>query len=167
MRGAMRRWLRQHLRSRQVSRVVYGAIIGLALVVLLDAHPPTAGEAVAALLATAVAVGLAELYADLLGGEVRTGRRIDRAAVVASLDDVIAVTFGVAFPAVFYVLAALDVMEVDTATSWSIWTGLGLIAFYGFVGARVSGRGVVRSLVEAAAVGLVGGLLVVVKALVH
>jgi hypothetical protein len=38
----MHPWLAWHLRSRQVSRVIYGAIIGLALVVALEAHPPRA-----------------------------------------------------------------------------------------------------------------------------
>jgi hypothetical protein len=37
---AMRASLEQHLGSRQVGRVVYGAIIGLALIVALESHPP-------------------------------------------------------------------------------------------------------------------------------
>jgi hypothetical protein len=32
-----------HLGSRQVSRVVYGSIIGVALIVALQSHPPSAG----------------------------------------------------------------------------------------------------------------------------
>ena len=36
-----------HLESTHVGRVVYGAIIGLALVVALQAHPPGAGTVVA------------------------------------------------------------------------------------------------------------------------
>ena len=163
----MRLWLADHLRSRQVSRVIYGSIIGLAVVVVLENHPPAAGVALASVLGTAVAVGLAELYSELVGAELRIGRRIGRAAVVEELDNVGAVAFGVAFPAVFFLLAALDVRTVDTAIDVSKWTGLGLIAFYGFCGARLAGLSGRRALIEALAVGLIGGLLVGLKAIVH
>jgi len=56
----------RHLGTGQVARVIYGAIIGMALVVALQAHPPSATEMTVALLSTAVAVGLAEGYSDLV-----------------------------------------------------------------------------------------------------
>lgn len=163
----MRRTIKEHLGSHQVSRVVYGTIIVLALIVVLQDHPPSAGVALGSVLATAVAIGLAEFYSELVGEQVRTARRLDRRELVAVLEDVLAVAFGIAFPAVFFVLAAAGAMTVDTAISVAKWTGLGLIAFYGFCGARLAGRGVAGALVEAATVGLGGALLVVVKALVH
>jgi hypothetical protein len=52
--GPVRRFVATHLGSRQVSRVIYGAIIGLALVVALEAHPPAAGVVIATLLGTAL-----------------------------------------------------------------------------------------------------------------
>jgi VIT1/CCC1 family predicted Fe2+/Mn2+ transporter len=160
-------WIAEHLRSRQVSRVIYGSIIGLALVVVIENHPPAAGVALASVLGTAVAVGLAELYSELVGAELRTGRRIDRAAVVRELDDVAAVAFGVAFPGVFFFLAAIGVMKVDTAIDVSKWSGLGLIAFYGFCGARLTGLGNRRAVVEAFAVGAIAAALIGLKAIVH
>jgi hypothetical protein len=66
-----------HLGSRQVSRVLYGSIIGLALVLALEAHPPGAGAITVTLLATAVAVALAELYSEIVGTEVQTARGSD------------------------------------------------------------------------------------------
>ena len=59
--AAARLAIEAHLGSSQVSRVIYGAIIGLALVLALEQHPPAPGVTIASLLATAVAVGLAEL----------------------------------------------------------------------------------------------------------
>ena len=49
----------------------------------------------------------------------------------------------------------------------SKWSGLGLIGGYGFLAARLAGSGVARSLVHAAAVGLVGGALIGLKAVLH
>src|SRR4051812_36692400 len=47
--------LETHLGSQQVSRVIYGAILGLALTLGLERHPPGAGVVVATLFATAIA----------------------------------------------------------------------------------------------------------------
>ena len=89
--------LAAHLGSRQVARVIYGAIIGLALLVVLEQHPPgDRGGQRGRCIATAVAVGLAELYSEIVGTETRTRHRVDRAAAREFADDALAVGFGVA-----------------------------------------------------------------------
>ena len=163
----MLRSVEAHLGSRQVARVIYGSIIGLALVVALQAHPPTAGVVLATLWATALAVGLAELYSDIVGSETRTRRRIARTELVHILDQAGAVAFGIAFPGVFFVIAALGVLELDSAFSVAKWSGLALIGAYGFGGARLAGASVIASLGQAFAVGAIGGVLIAVKALLH
>jgi hypothetical protein len=163
----MRPALEAHLGSRQVARVIYGAIIGMAIVVSLEHHPPRPGVVAATLLATAAAVGLAEIYSEVVGAETRARRRIEREQVRHILDDVAAVAFGIAFPAVFFVLAATGVLEPDTAFTIAKWSGVGLISFYGFVAGRLSGAGLWVSLLQALAVGVIGGALIAFKALVH
>ena len=151
-----------------MSRVIYGAIIGLALVVALEEHPPGAGAMAGTLLATALVVGLAELYSEILGAETRTRRlRVKPQDVKDEVDEVVAVAFGIAFPALFFALAAAGAMEVQTAFRVAKWSGLGLIGFYGFCAARLNGAGPLRSLLHAVAVGLIGGLLIALKALLH
>lgn len=156
-----------HLESEQVSRVIYGSIIGLALVVALEAHPPPVGAVIATLLGTSVAVGLAELYSEVIGLQVR-GRRRARPDERRHLRaEIAAVMVGVAFPVVFFLLAAAGALDDETAFTVAKWSGLGLIAVYGFAGARMSGAGPVRSLLQASGVALIGGLLIALKALVH
>jgi hypothetical protein len=163
----MPRWLASHLRSRQVSRVIYGAIIGLALVVALEVHPPEAGAVAATLAGTALAVALAEVYSEIVALETR-GRRHARRSELGHLGaDVAAVATGIAFPAVYFVLAATGTLEEASAFTLAKWTGLGVIAVYGFAGARASGTGMLGSLLQAAAVALIGGFLIALKALVH
>ena len=60
--------------------MIYGAIIGLALVVALEHHPPTPAVVIVTLVATAVAVGLAELYSDVVGTQARTHQRVGKTA---------------------------------------------------------------------------------------
>ena len=163
----MRASIEAHLGSRQVGRVVYGSIIGLALIVALSGHPPGAGAVIASLLATAVAVGLAELYAEIVGIETSERHRVRRDQVGELIDDSLAVAFGVAFPAVFFLLSVLGAMEVDTAFAFAKWTGLGLIGFYGFAAGRYAGAPVSRALLQGVGAAAIGAALIAFKALVH
>jgi hypothetical protein len=167
LRGRLRRGVDAHLGSDDVARVIYGAIIGLALVVALQAHPPPAGTVVVTLLGTAVAVGLAEAYSELIAADARTHHRADGQRLRRIAGESCAVMFGVAFPAVFFVLAAAGAVADATAFALAKWTGLALICAYGFVGARLSGSSVAGALARAAAVGAIGGILIALKALVH
>jgi hypothetical protein len=156
-----------HLGSRQVSRVLYGSIIGLALVVALEAHPPRPGAIAVSLVATAIAVGLAELYSDIVGTETRTRARVGRKQLVEMLDEIGAVVVGVAFPGIFFVLAALGAFDVDAAFTIAKWTGLGMITAYGYIAARFTGATVLGSVRRAGVAGLIAAFLIVIKALLH
>jgi VIT1/CCC1 family predicted Fe2+/Mn2+ transporter len=161
------RAIKAHLGSRQVSRVIYGAIVGLALIVALEEHPPSSKVVVATLLGTALAVGLAEFYSDIIGTETRTRRHVRRAELPEMMYDGAAVAYGIAFPAVFFVLAAADAIEEDTAFTIAKWSGVGLIAVYGFCASRLAGDSVSASTLRALAAGLIGAVLIGLKALVH
>jgi VIT1/CCC1 family predicted Fe2+/Mn2+ transporter len=135
--------------------------------VVLEQHPPSAGSVSVSLIATAVAVGLAELYSEIVGAETRTHRRVTRPLLSEFLDDTVAVTFGVAFPVIFFELAVLGVLELDTAFAIARWSGLGLIGFYGYAAGRLSGARPLVCVLQAVGVAAIGGLLIAIKALVH
>jgi hypothetical protein len=122
---------------------------------------------VASLIATGLAVGLAELYSEIVGTETRTKHRIERGELAEFANDAVAVTFGVAFPAVFFILAALGAMTTDTAFTIARWSGLGLIGFYGYAAGRLAGARPLACLLQAVAVAAIGGALILIKALVH
>jgi hypothetical protein len=161
------RAIQAHLGSEQVARVIYGAIIGLAVVVGLEAHPGRPGVMAVTMIATAVAVGLAEAYSEIVGSETRRHRHVARKELRHIGIQAVAVGFGVGFPAVFFILAAVGAMDVETAFTVAKWTGLGLIGFYGFCAGRLAGATLAGALVQATAVALIGALLIALKALVH
>ena len=163
----MRVSLEQHLGSRQVAKVVYGSIIGLALLVALEKHPPGPGVMAVWLVGTAVAVGLAEVYSEVVGVETSTRQPVTRPQLRHMFEDAGAVAFGVAFPAVFFLLAALGVMDEDRAFTIAKWTGVGLIGFYGFWAARFAGAAPHRAVFKGLLVALIGAGLIALKALVH
>jgi hypothetical protein len=163
----LRRAIEAHLGSHDVARVIYGSIIGLALVVALQSHPPSAAKMTSFLVGTAVAVGLAEVYSEFVGTEARTRRPVDRTQVRELLADAGAVTFGAGFPARFFGLAAAGAIDTDVAFSLAKWSGLGLICAYGFLAARLAGAGWGGAFVHAALLGAIGGALIALKALLH
>ena len=157
----------EHLRSGQVSRVVYGAIIGLAVVLTMEAHPSSAGVAVGTLMATGVAVALAEVYSEAVGARAQSSVGSSTEPWGRIMEDAGSVAFGIAFPSVFFLADVLGLVEEDTAFALAKWTGLGLIAGYGYVAARLSGTAPLGALLQALAAGLIAALLIVLKALVH
>lgn len=156
-----------HLRSGQVSRVIYGSIIGLALVLTLELHPPRVVVIIGTLLATALAVALAELYSELVGGRARASMGGPTESVATISADAAAVALGIAFPAVFFVAVALNLVDIERAFALSKWTGLLLIAGYGYVAARLSGTRVSGALLQSVSVALIGATLIALKALTH
>ena len=163
----MRAAVEAHLGSRQVARVVYGAIIGLTLVVAVEEHPPRAAVMAAWLGLTGVTVALAEVYSEVIGIETRERHRVTRHQFAHLLTEGWAVTLGVAFPAVFFLLAVVHVLELPTAFTLAKWSGLGLIGFYGYWAARFAGAPVPRALAQAAGIAAIGGVVIVFKSFVH
>jgi hypothetical protein len=155
----------RHLQGQDVARVVYGSVVGLALVVALETHPPRPGTIVASIVGAAVAVGLAELYSDILAAELRNRRRVDANTVRMHARSALVVALAAGFPAVFFVLATAGVLETGNAFKLAKWTGLGLLGGYAFFAARLTGARVPRALLHAACVAAAGTVLVLLKAL--
>jgi hypothetical protein len=153
---------------RHATRIIYGATIGLALVVALQAHPPTSAVMAGTLLATALVMALAELYSDVIGAEMRSARlRVPRRELARMGVDVVATGIGVGFPAVFFLLAAGGVLDTRTAFTVAKWSGLGLLSFYGFWAGRLAGAGPALACLHGLAVGSIGALLIALKSLLH
>lgn len=156
-----------HLGSHDVSRVLYGTIVGLALVLALEADAHRAGETAAFIVGTALTIGMAELFAEAISQEARMRRTIRRADLRPLARDAIAVVIGAGFPAIYFVLAALGVMEGHTAFTLAKWSGLALVCGYAFLAARMSGAHYRHATRHALAAGIVGVALIVLKSLLH
>lgn len=133
----------------------------------MEAHPPPVATVAGSLLATGTAVGLAELYSLLICSRARaaTGGHVESLRVL--IGDALAVAVGVAFPTVFFLASAVGLIHPQTAFGLAKWTGLLLIAGYGFFAARLTGWGTARSLLYAGAAATIAAALIVFKALIH
>jgi hypothetical protein len=118
-------------------------------------------------LATALTIGLAELFSEAISQEARTRSRIRRTDLGPLARDAVAVVIGAGFPAIYFVLAALGLMEGHTAFTLAKWSGLALVCGYAFLAARMTGAEVRHATRHALAAGIVGVALIVLKSLLH
>src|SRR3954452_19561248 len=94
LRARVRRNVEAHLGSRDVAHVIYGAIIGLALVEALAKHPPPPATVPATLGGTAIAAGVAEAYSQLVTADARTHRPANRQRIREEAREACPVVFG-------------------------------------------------------------------------
>src|SRR5689334_18628091 len=92
--AGMRNRVVSHLGSRDVAHIIYGATVALALVIAVQDHPPGAATLAVELIATGIAIGLAELYADFVSTEARTRRHVRREDLAEMVREASAVVFG-------------------------------------------------------------------------
>lgn len=151
-----------------MTHAIYQTVIVLAIVVSLERHPPSDGTLLASVIGGAIAVGLADLYAGVVGRMIRerqpATRRLVMGDAVAILEGIVV---AVALPIVFFGLHRLGVLATQRAFDLTEWTELVLIGLYAFVANRFAGFSVWHSLLLGGAATLIGLLLVGLKAFFH
>lgn len=172
--GPLERWnhplwarLQSHLDSGDVARILYGTIVALALVLAFEDEPHHPAEVGWFILATAVMIGLAELFSEAIVAPARTKQMLAVSHVRTLARDALAVTIGAGFPAIYFLLAALGVIDDGTAFRLAKWTGLALVCSYAYLAARLSGATPGRALSHATAAGAVGFALIELKSQLH
>lgn len=159
-------WLRHHVTEGHAGNVVYGAIVVLALVLVLDHEHASADTAIVSIAGAVFVVAVAEAYASTLQEMLARRRALraeDRRQIVAGIT-VHAV--GALAPIAFFVLARAGAMELQTAYTTAKWFGVAVLGLYAFAAYRGAGLPVGRSLLAGAALTAVGLVLVGLKAFV-
>lgn len=157
--------------SRMVARIhparpVYGSIIVLASVMGIDEADATAGQSLFAVLATLVAIVLAEAYADLVGVAIHERRRLRGADVRAITINMVGAGVAAVPPVIAFTLAALDVISLHLAGVASIWFLVGVLFLAGFLAARAAGARPVERWLLGGILLAVGLVLVFIKVVV-
>jgi hypothetical protein len=146
-------------REHFTAGAIYGTIVYLTILVLLEEDRTDPEDAAAILVGTALVFWVAHVYAHLVRriaaeGRLRTGRFLETAG------DQVGILAAVAIPLVPLVLAMIDLL--DDRAGLRAATGVGLLSLAAFAvrESRIAGIGWVRSLGIAAVLLTVGiGLL--------
>jgi len=153
------------LTAARATHAVYGSIIVLAVVTGLDEASASAREAFWGTIGAAIAVVLAEIYADMIGTTIRERRPPNRAEWQEFVVDVCFGFTAACFPAFFFLLAVVGLMELRHAFTIAEWAGLVVLWLYVLAAARAAGLGMGRALIWAGALTACGVGLVELKKL--
>ncbi|HET6791808.1 MAG TPA: hypothetical protein VFI35_09525 [Actinomycetota bacterium] len=128
---------------------IYGTVVYLTVLVLLEEDRTDPGDAAAILVGTALVFWLAHVYAHLVPriaaeGRLRTGRMLEAA------EDQIGILAAVAIPLIPLVLAMLDLLADRAGMRWGVAAGIVSLAVFAAREARTAGVGWGRSLWVAA-----------------
>lgn len=141
-------------RSVTFGHAVYGAIIITAELVIERDHADGAGEVIVVLLATGVVLLLAHSYASALA--LRSDGRPHKLGELALVPvEEAPVLTSLIIPLAAFVLAALDVLSLQTAFRVSIWSTVAFLFVIGLVESRRIGRSKLSSVF----IGLVGAFI--------
>ncbi len=154
----------EKLDGHRVAKIIYGTIIVLVVIVTLEDHPPAPRVAIASVLGASIAVALAEFYSELIGKRIHEKRRLSRMEIREITTAVSAVLVGALLPLPILILAGLDVFSVDLALRLDKWLLIGLLIFYGYAAAAVSGSGRLWATFMALLAGSIGAVVVLIKA---
>lgn len=152
------------LDGHRAAKVIYGTIIVLVVIVTLEDHPPGALAAIGSVLGAGVAVAIAEFYSELIGLRIHEKRRLTRTEIHGIATSVSAVLFGALLPLPVLLLALFDVFTVESALALDKWILVGLLVFYGYGAATLSGTGKVWATFMALLAGTIGIAVVLIKA---
>jgi hypothetical protein len=153
--------------AQRAARAVYGSIIALAVIVVLEEAGADAGEVLAAVIGSVVGAMLAEGYAEYIAAVIRERRHPGRTEVLDTAADVGVGTLAALVALVPFVLAALSVIELDTAYEIAPWLGLGVIGGYALFANRAAGLSRAQTVVFTAIALALGLALIAIKTVSH
>jgi hypothetical protein len=153
--------------AQRAARAVYGSIVALAVIVVLDKANAEADEVIAAVIGSVIAATLAEQYAEYIGHVIRERRHLTGAELRQQAWDGAAGALAALVPLIPFVLVEADVIEVRTAYDIAPWLGLGVIGGYSLLANREAGVSGARNIVVTGMALAVGASLILIKAVTH
>lgn len=153
--------------AQRAARAVYGSIIALAVIILLEEAGAEAGEVIAAATGSVIAAMLAEGYAEYIAAVIRHRRHPSRAEAGEQAADIGAGTLAALVPLIPFVLVELSAIKLETAYDVAPWLGIGVIGGYTLLANRLAGLSSLQSAALTAAALAIGAALIAIKALTH
>lgn len=156
--------VRTEVRGRVAAKRIYGAVVVLALLMVLEDRSPGPLRSLLLIGGSLAVVMALEAYADALGSEMEHCRRLTVAEHRERLGQLTVVLAAAEWPVALLGLAALRLVSEETAFHVAEFVTATLLFAYGWSARRLSGGGRGSALATALAVGLGGLALAALKA---
>jgi hypothetical protein len=151
----------------RAARAVYGSIIALAVIVVLDDGQTEADEVVVAVIGATVGAMLAETYADYIADVIRRGRHLHLAEARQAFTDSVLGMLAAWITLVPFIAVELGAIEVSTAFTLATWLGIGVIGLYTLVANHRAGIPLKTSVWAAGLMLSIGLALIAIKSATH
>ncbi len=151
--------------TRHADRAIYVLIAVMAVDVALEGVEDQPGKVLAYVLGAAIALTLAEVFADRVGISIRSRRPATEDEIQHEYREAVTGLVIAFLPISMFVLAVLDLIRLELAFILSQWIGFGILAVYSYVAARASGGSQMRAILGAIALTAIGGALILLNAL--
>jgi hypothetical protein len=151
--------------TRHADRAIYVLIAVMAVDVALEGVETRAGKALAYVLGAAIALTLAEIFADRVGISIRSRRPASEDEIRHEYRGALTGLVIAFLPISMFLLAVLDAIKLDLAFILSQWIGFGILAIYSYVAGRASGGSRAHAILGAVGLTAIGGALIALNAL--
>jgi hypothetical protein len=151
--------------TRHADRAIYVLIAVMAVDVALEGVEDRPGKALAYVLGAAIALTLAEIFADRVGISIRSRRPANEDEIQHEYREALTGLVIASLPISMFVLAVLDLIKLELAFILSQWIGFGVLAIFSYVAARASGGSQARAILGAIGLTAIGGALIALNAL--
>jgi hypothetical protein len=149
------------------SKAIYGAIAVMAVIVAMEAHPPTALFAAAQSFGVTLAVAVAETYAEIIAHTLDIERKVNKEEWREVWRKVSPVLFGAQAPTLVFLLSAGGLFSVETAIAVSKVLVLALLFVYGFETARFLHKERFVQILSGLVIMSAGAVIVLINYLFH
>jgi hypothetical protein len=153
--------------AQRAARAVYGSIVALAVIIVLEEANGEADEVIAAVIGSVIAATLAEQYAEYIGIVIREQRHLSGAEIRRHIIDGAAGAVASLVTLVPFFLVEFDLIELPTAYDIADWLGLGVIGGYSLLANREAGLSQARNIVITGIGLAIGASLILIKAITH
>jgi hemolysin III len=150
-----------------VSRAIYGLMTVLAVLQVMELHPPSAWQAAVSLFGTTLAVALVDAYADSIAEMLSRGRTLLWDELRAIGRDVAPILVGAQGPTLVMILSALGLLTVDDAIDLAQAVAFLFLFGYGWRVGKLLHEHWARRLVSGLILVAIGGFIVGIKAAFH
>lgn len=155
------------LNEKFASKVVYGLVAVMALLVVLELHPPSALSAIITLYITTLAIALAEAYSEAVASMLTLKRR-PTASELKHLWQEVTPIISSSQPAVIILLAALvGVISVEVALQLAQAAVIVLLFLYGLRIGQFLHATLPRQIVTGLFMASAGLIVVLLKVVIH
>lgn len=150
-----------------VSRAIYGLITVMAVLQVMEVHPPTAWHGTVSLFGTTLAVALADAYSDSIAEMIGGRHRLSREDLRAIRRDVTPILTGAQPPTLLLLASALGLLSVETAIDLAQVVAAMLLFGFGLRAGQLLHESWPRRLLSGLILVAIGGLVVGIKAAFH